>query len=342
MTLNVYTLTIALLVVFTLTSLQASHCQWIKHDDNPVLPLSESGWDTRSIQGGSIIKDGEFYLMWYSANNGTSWGIGMAESPDRIHWTKYEQNPLVTNGSGNYDARYIWTPCVVRDDQGFKMWYTGSDPDYIWTINLATSQDGIVWETHPENPVLEPGPEWYDLERIGDPWVVYGDGEYKMWYTCQSRPEIMYGIAYAVSEDGIHWYKHADPVLLAAETGPDSSNVRDPCVIRTDSGYEMWYRGISGNWTICHAKSPNGLDWSRDPENPVLTGEPGSWDERVWFPRVLVEEDRYSMWFTSAENNEVGYAYMPVPDFSLPATVAVVIGVLGLLHCRDVGFTDNG
>jgi len=334
---------VAILAVLFLVSLQTCHCQWIKHAGNPVMPLSDDGWDNLTIHAASVIKDGEAYVMWYSATNGVSSGIGMAESPDRIQWTRYGHNPLIINGSNSYDARYIFAPCVIRDEEGYKIWYTGSDADYIWTINLATSQDGVLWEKHPQNPVLKPGPEWYDTERVGDPWVVYNDGQYEMWYTCQSRPEITYGIGYAASEDGIHWVKHPDPVLLAADSGPDSGTVRDACVIRVESGYEMWYRGIEGrNWTICHATSSNGVDWSRNPQNPVLQGESGSWDERVWFPRVLVEEDRYSMWFASAEFNEIGYAYLPVAELSVPVAATIIAWILGLLHYHDAGFTDSG
>jgi predicted GH43/DUF377 family glycosyl hydrolase len=199
-------------------------------------------------------------------------------------------------------------------------------------ICLATSNDGIWWDKHPVNPVMEPG-EWFDGERIGDPWVIHDEGIYKMWYTCQNRPEIVYGIAYATSPDGVSWTKHTEPVLLASGDGPDSGTVRDPSVLRTDRGYEMWYRGIgeSLEWTVCYATSADGITWTRYPENPVLRGDPGSWDERIWFPRVLAEEGRYSMWYTSADDDEIGYAYLPIGQcFTIAAGLAIFIRIISM------------
>ena len=303
---------------------------WIKHPGNPVLAKSETGWDSGGIHAAAVLKEDGTYRMWYSAGNSTHSGIGMALSPDGVNWDRHPGNPLISKGPDEYDVDFIFAPTILHDGEGYRMWYTGSDSENVWTVNLATSPDGITWTKHPENPVLRPE-EWYEAERVGDPWVVLDEGVYKMWYTCQNRAvNISYGIAYATSGDGITWSKHpGNPVLLAGEEGPDSGTVRDPCVVRSASGYEMWYRGIDVyDWTVCYATSGNGVNWIRYGENPVLRGEPGAWDARVWFPRVLDEEGLRSMWYTSADTNEIGYARMPVAQgciFPLALTVGLVL-----------------
>jgi predicted GH43/DUF377 family glycosyl hydrolase len=251
-----------------------------------------------------------------------------------VNWDKYPGNPLISNGPYEYDVSFVFAPTVVHDGKGYKMWYTGSDSENVWTVNLATSPDGIAWTKYAGNPVLSPE-GWYEAERVGDPWVILDEGVYMMWYTCQNRAmNISYGIAYATSGDGITWSKHPEnPVLLAGDEGPDSGTVRDPCVVRSASGYEMWYRGIDVyNWTVCYATSEDGANWIRYHENPVLRGEPETWDARVWFPRVLDEEGLRSMWYTSADTDEIGYAHMPVAQgciFPLALTAGLVLRLKG-------------
>ncbi len=76
----------------------------------------------------------------------------------------------------------------------------------------------------------------------------------------------------------------------------------------------MWYSawGGTGAVQIGHATSPDGLTWTKDPSNPVLTvGSTGSWDiSRVEFPSVVFDGTTYHMWYTGGEvyNSKIGYA----------------------------------
>jgi sucrose-6-phosphate hydrolase SacC (GH32 family) len=225
---------------------------------------------------------------------------------------------------------------VVRDGEGYMMWYTGVDPNSRWSVCLATSKDGLIWTKHPANPVLTIGPDTFDDRLVGDPSVIVDQGIYKMWYSATgSSGRGYYKICYATSEDGVTWTKSSGPVLEASLDGPDNSSVRGPSVMKSAKGYEMWYRGIptgANNWTICYATSLDGVTWERYPGNPVLVGDPAGWDSNIWFPRVVLEEDRYSMWYVSDATGEVGYAYMGVPEAEL---TPLALGLFGaLLHRR--------
>jgi len=193
----------AILLALALSDVQC-RMEWIKYEQNPVLTQGPSGtWEAGEIVAVSPAKEGEVYRIWYSADNGSRVsGIGLATSLDRIHWTKNPSNPILSNGPEAFDSSYLFAPCVLRDAQGYKMWYTGSGSGSVWTICLATSVDGTSWTKYPANPVLTPGPDWYDLRHAGDPWIIFDDSLYKMWYTALNRT---YVIAYATSTDGVHW-----------------------------------------------------------------------------------------------------------------------------------------
>lgn len=302
---------------FVVLASQNGLCQidWVKHDGNPVFMTGPGeSWDNKTIISPWIIKEEELYVMWYNANNGKTMTVGRATSPDGINWIRDPPNPVMMPGPHPYDSKHIFASCVLRDDQGYRMWYTGTNLDNVWTICLATSADGLIWAKSPSHPVMQPGPDWCDGTGVGDPCVIFDEGAYKMWYTCYNR-SVSYTIGYATSPDGINWEKHPNnPVLRPAQEGPDSGTVRSPCVIKNGDLYEMWYRGISTDWTVCYATSSDGISWTRYHGNPVLHGEAGGWDEKIWFPRVILEENRYSMWYVSSNTDVVGYAYSPIPE----------------------------
>jgi predicted GH43/DUF377 family glycosyl hydrolase len=316
--------TVVLLSLSILVSLPIALCQagWEKHGPPVFSPGEGETWDNTSIISSWVIKDGDRYVMWYSANNGDSWGVGRAISFDGINWTRDPPTPVLTTGPDQYDSVYIWGSCILTEDGGYRQYYTGADESNIWTINMATSPDGVNWAKYDGNPVLTPGPS---CDFVGDPCVIEDGETYRIWYTCLNRTVGHYEIEHATSPDGIAWTKHpSNPVLIPSDDGPDAFSVRDPCVIRIGDTYEMWYRGITKDWTICHATSSDGVQWIRNPDNPVLTGEPGAWDEKVWFPSVIREDDIYRMWYMSGTTDEAGFAILPIGE---PLVILVLVSL---------------
>ena len=75
-------------------------------------------------------------------------------------------------------------------------------------VGHATSRDGIHWTKDPQNPVLPQGTEGqWDETGTWDPYVIYEDGLFKMWYGGGGGSMPNFGWAYAVSKDGTHFEK---------------------------------------------------------------------------------------------------------------------------------------
>jgi hypothetical protein len=77
------------------------------------------------------------YWGWYGLNEGG--GVGLAQSNDLVHWTKYHKNPLLTN------ARW---PCVIahaspHDPQLLYVAYTRDYDTPTSHIVLGVTQDGV-------------------------------------------------------------------------------------------------------------------------------------------------------------------------------------------------------
>ena len=98
---------------------------WNKH--GVVVPLGDSGsTDDEYINYPSVIKDGNIYKMWYTGNYNIHGRIHYATSTDGITWDKH--GVVVPLGvSGSSDSYHTHAPAVIKDNDIYKMWYSGFD-----------------------------------------------------------------------------------------------------------------------------------------------------------------------------------------------------------------------
>lgn len=173
----------------------------------------------------------------------------------------------------------------------------------LLSLNLYSQ---VHWTKHPDNPVMVATEEWegdYVLPRS----VIYHDSIYHMWYWGATDNNFGYeAIGYAISPDGINWTKDTNnPVLEPGPEGAWDDHLIHGCsVILHDSIFHMWYNGHSGqdiekNWGIGYATSPDGINWSKDTNNPVMVqGQVGEWDElEIELNSVIHDGDNFQMWY---------------------------------------------
>ena len=263
--------------------------------DGPVFSPGNTGaWDGSSVSEPSVIKDGDTLKMWYVGWE-SGWSqparIGYAWSLDGVDWHRYNKNPVLSPSLG-WEGYRINKMCVIKDEETYKIWYSANDKVAFSTaIGYATSLDGISWTKNQQAVLLPGGSDDWDNFNIALGTVIKEDGHYKMWYHGGTWPTgAMIGLA--TSPDGITWtkyddpatqespYHHCDPVLIKGRFMEDWDfhSVWYPAVLKTTSGYKMWYSGsnIGSPGYICYATSPDGINWKKSESNPVLL-EPPSW-----------------------------------------------------------------
>jgi len=191
------------------------------------LTLGPAGdWDSSPGFGGpnQVIKEDGIYKMWYLGSIGNMpfaiIQIGYATSSDGLHWEKYDDptttdppfsssDPVLKVGeAGEWDEMRTFIANILPKDNGYEMWYTGAGTmsGGQW-IGYATSENGINWMKHPDNPIITTLPTWGKFGYQTGTVLKY-DEYYRMWYTSFD----MYGdrgrFGYAVSPDTIFGAVH--------------------------------------------------------------------------------------------------------------------------------------
>lgn len=132
-----------------------------------------------------LVEDG-LWRMWYVSCTGWSlvdrepkhrYHIRYAESDDGLRWRR---DGLVAIDFRDEREYAIARPCVIRDDDRYRMWFSARGDAY--GIGYAESPDGIVWDRRDDDVQLTPTPDGWDSEMQAYPLVFDHDGERWMFY----------------------------------------------------------------------------------------------------------------------------------------------------------------
>ncbi|VAW29111.1 hypothetical protein MNBD_BACTEROID06-98, partial [hydrothermal vent metagenome] len=290
--------------------------EWVEKKDAPVLQLGSPGaWDDTEVETPYVIyvpsnPDSMKYMMWYSGatteNNlfdtdcfgfPAIYQIGLAFSSDGLNWTKYNNT---TNDS---------LPLFSESDPVLSIpSYNGCTPDFV--------------NSQPEVTIA-----------VAEPCVLYEEGIYKMYCiglgsTDTSWPpigEVRIRILYTESNDGINW----DPLQVILDIGDstdfDSVLVMSPDVIKIDQSYWMFYPGntteeIWAGTEIGLATSTDGINFIKDPNNPLLKRTPGASNAYALNgPSAILFNDTLRVYYSAAQDSfplllpTIGYSFLDSP-----------------------------
>ena len=240
--------------------------------------------------------------------------LAVSFSEDGLHWS--EPQITLRNDPESSWEHNLNRHCVIPapDGKGYWMWYTGQASGHSW-IGVAKSEDGIHFERFRKDPILSPETD-FEGESVMNPFVMYEDGKFKMWYAAGEtyEPNV---ICYAESDDGVNWKKYeGNPIFCCNPEKEYEQNRIGACdVLRDEKGYLMFYIGYRDINTacVCAARSENGItDWKRAKENPLVTPTPGTWDEDSCYKPTVVRtaDGTYRLWYNGRckAPEYIGYA----------------------------------
>jgi hypothetical protein len=204
------------------------------------------------------------------------------------------------------------------------------------TTAAAISDDGgATWRYAGPQPLIPLDRPW-DCEGTGSVWVLYDDGLYRMYYTAlgpygpapegvatghgTTVPRI--GIGYAESDDGLHWRKPLDGLMVEPRgfgVEPWEYIVSKPCVLRRPDGrYTLWVNTFGTAYRVHRLDSDDGLHWTwadrLGPDGELGFGPTGAYDDHQRsYPTILQHGSELRCWYTANRFGATGIGYATQP-----------------------------
>ncbi len=182
------------------------------------------------------------------------------------------------------------------------------------TVNIVVNWENgttSLWIDNPGNPVLTEHGNYPDY-GIGQPFVLYFNGLYRMWFTGTNGFSDGY-VHYAESQDGINWSAPvSSPVLSPGEYGSwDSQHVGAGPIIVNDGLLMMYYSGWGDShdaWKIGLATSTDGINWTKEAQ-PILSGS--GWDYQMGASSAIIIDGKIYLYYYGHQyyqNRQIGLA----------------------------------
>lgn len=170
--------------------------------------------------------------------------IGLAVRDGNSNFHRYSPGPILDRTM--FEPHFTATPCVIFDDNKWKMWYlsctewiiTDKSPTHKYHIKYAESTDGIHWQRDGLIAIDYANSHEYAISR---PSVVHDADRWRMWYSYRGQS---YRIGYAESSNGIQWERLDHKMEFdVSRTGWDSEMIEYPYVFDHSDHRYMLYNG---------------------------------------------------------------------------------------------------
>lgn len=244
---------------------------------------------------------------------------------------------LKLGAHGTFDEFGTNPISVIRDGDEVRVYYAGitrcESVPFNAAIGMAISRDdgdsfvrmgdGPVLSYSPDEPFLLGSPR---ARKFGKRWFLwYVSG--KTWLRTEGKPEPIYKIRMASSDDGINWVKQGRD-LLEDRLGEHECQAC-PDVIYRNGNYHMFfcyryshnYKNQEGGYRIGYAFSNDMVNWQRCDKKAGLEVSETGWDaQMVNYPHVFMLDDETYMLYQGNEMGRtgIGLAKMLSPrDWSL-------------------------
>lgn len=244
------------------------------------------------------------------------------------------KQPILPLGDkGTFDEFGIYPTSVIRTNGEVLAYYAGwtrcvSVPFNV-AIGMAKSSDnGVTFTKMGSGPILsyslnEPfilsGPK---IRRFNDQYYLYYIAGSK-WIPNNGRPEPVYKIRLAQSNDGINWVKQ-DGNLIDSRLEEDEPQA-SPDVFYYEGKYHMFFcyrkslnfRGKEGGYRIGYASSDDLVNWTRNDEKVGIDVSEEGWDsEMVAYPHVFELDGKVYMFYLGNHVGKYGFGMAELESYT--------------------------
>jgi hypothetical protein len=165
----------------------------------PVLPRTNTEPFFRSAT--TVLYEDGLFRAWYVSATGwkqqpqglyPTYIIRHAQSSDGLIWQAHETPSIVL---ANDDEFGLGRPWVIKEEAGYRMWYSVRSRSQPYRIGYATSPDGLIWTRLDHEAGIERSASGWDSEMICYPCVVDAGGQRYMFYNGNQHGASGFGCA---------------------------------------------------------------------------------------------------------------------------------------------------
>jgi len=247
-----------------------------------------------------------------------------ANNPKEVKYV--HGRPIMELGKlGTFDDGGIMPCCVVPTDDGLFLYYVGWNPSvsvaYRNAVGLAVSQDeGRTFRRVFPGAIVDR--TRHEPYFTASPWVLRENNRWHMWYASSTgftlvnnKPEPLYVIKYAHSENGIDWVR--ENITCIHPKDEFEANAR-AAVIKENGLYKMWfcyrgsfdYRDGKDSYRIGYAESQDAVDWQRKDEEAGIAYSESGWDSKMQtYPCVAQHEGKKYLFYNGNGFGKTGIGY---------------------------------
>lgn len=263
----------------------------------PVMILEKGSpgeWDSRWVAEPYVVQhDGRWYLF-YNGSDLNRRGVGLAISEDGRSWAKYGDGPIYLHRGLEPTA---WGTPRFEGDR-WVMYYTVGPAGKFREIYRASAPapEG-PWQHDPDFVLPSPRTSWN--QRFMPTGLIELEGSLALSYIGFDNTHTVLSPGLFLSSDGGAWEPLEEPLLAAGQPGEWNANGHIPSnIVRTDSGYELFFIGIDRDWRegpsesldtlrIGRMTSTDGLQWTVDDAEWQMIDS----GETIWYGMNVVVVD---------------------------------------------------
>jgi predicted GH43/DUF377 family glycosyl hydrolase len=177
------------------------------------------------------------------------------------------------------------------------------------------------WTRLSPDPILSPQGDGFESAGTFNLSVIKKDGKFVMLYRAQDRKGTS-ALGYATSDDGIHFTRRAEPVMVSEAPYEKGGGVEDPRLQKIDGTYYLTYTGYNNvdgpaadkkDAQLCLATSADLVHWQR--KGVIIPSFKGKWNVKWTKSGAIVPEKingKYWMYYLAdaqGKDTQMGVAY---------------------------------
>ena len=295
--------------------------------------LSTPYWMQEQAQNPYVVEMNGFIRVYFNCrpkkdNDGKSTsfaGFVDFDKKDFLNIVNISSKPILSLGpKGSFDEFGVMSGAVFPSGDEYYLYYVGwtrmlSVP-YNWAIGLAKSNDGgvtfsrcgkgpIIGTTYKE-PYLQAGCS--TIVKITDVFHLWYTSGIK-WIETDAKPESVYQIMHATSNDGINWEREGEPIIKTvvedeAQASPSIININNRWHMVFSYRYSVDFRNKERGYRIGYAWSDDLKTWNRDDSIINFRVSESGWDsEMICYPHVCKIDDRVYLFYCGNDFGKMGF-----------------------------------